>query len=181
MKISIQGVGNVGSYMVQEFIKEKSDITITDIKYDKIKIIQDKYPDIKVVKPYEILNVDSDIFINCSYTNVINEQNVDQLKAKIVTGSVSRLTATDDLLEKLIKKGVMVIPGFVINSGEIIQLSNELNGFSTSKTKEELKRIYSTTLNVIQKARIQKKSVKDTALTMAKKYIDDITTIKALK
>jgi len=181
LKVVVQGVGGVGKHLVEMLLKEKSEVVITDSNYDKIKAIQDTCSETTVVKPTEVFNQKCDIFVSCAYENIITDENVDLVDAKIITGSVSCIVSSQKIIDKLTKKGILVVPGFVVNAGGIIQLSNELEGFDKSRTEEDLKGIYFTTLELIRQAKLEEVSVNKTALELAKKYINEISFIKALK
>jgi len=181
LTIAVQGVGEVGSKLVKLLLAENANIIITDSVYDKIKVIQDEVPNIKVVKPNEIFSQKCDIFVSCAYNYSITDDNYEQLNCKILTGSVNIILSNPEIEQKLTAKGILYIPGFIINTGEIIQLSNELEGKSPEMVDIELPEIYYTTLNILKQAQTDKKPVSETALAIAQKYINDVAAIKMLK
>ena len=181
LAVSVQGVGEVGSYLVKELLKYDITITITDIIYDKIKVIQDEVPNIKVVKPDEIYREKCDIFISCAFNNIIKKEYVEQLKCKILTGSINAILKDETLQDIITEKDILYIPGYVINGGEIIQLSNEHAGKLPEFIDKELQEIYNVTDFIIKKAKEEKKSISTVALETAKEYIKNIATIKQLK
>lgn len=183
LSFAVQGVGEVGSNLIKELMKINNvKITVTDVIYDKIKIIQDHSPEVKVVKPNEIYSQDCDIFVSCAFNNIIKEENAKQLKCKIITGSSNEFLA-DENVEKIIsEKGIVHVPGFVINGGEIIQLDNEYKGNDPEMVEKELSEIFSTTLELMKKDEEQpEKSLREIAIETAKKYIDNVASIKKLK
>lgn len=181
IKVVVQGAGLVGKAIIDILRSEGAEVVVTDLKYDKIKEIQDKYPDIVSVKPGDVFRVDCDVFCSCAFASLINKDNLDRLKCKVLTGSVSRILADDVLDRELKKKRILFIPGFVVNSGEIIQISNELLGYGPEKTEKEIKDIYYNTLNIIQLASKKKVSITRLALDLASDYIEKVTAIKMLK
>lgn len=181
LQFVVQGVGDVGRHLVEMLMEEKARVTITDSNYDKIKVIQDSCAGTVVVKPSEVFDVKCDVFVSCAYENIINESNVDKVQAKIVTGSVSCMVSCSDIIDKLAERDVLVVPGFIINAGGIIQLSNEYEGYHNSRTEEDIKAIYFTTLDLIRQARAEKRPVSKIALERAKEYIHNVSAIKALK
>ncbi len=44
--VAVQGVGDVGRLLVDELAREEARITVTDIRYDALKIVQDRHPDV---------------------------------------------------------------------------------------------------------------------------------------
>jgi len=181
LKVVVQGVGGVGRHLVEMLINEKVEVVITDSNYDKIKEIQDTCSETTVVKPQDIFGFKCDIFVSCAYENIITEENVELVDAKIITGSVSCIVSSPKIIDRLSERGILVVPGFVVNAGGIIQLSNELEGFDKSRTEEDLKGIYFSTMSLLKKAKQNKVSINKTALDSAEKYINEIAFIKALK
>lgn len=181
LKVIVQGVGGVGRHLVEMLIKEKVEVVITDSNYDKIKAIQDSCSETTVVKPQNVFNQKCDIFVSCAYENIITAENADIIDAKIITGSVSCIVSSPKIIDRLTERGILVVPGFVVNAGGVIQLSNELEGFDNARTKEDIKSIYFTTHEILKLAKAKSQSVNKTALDLAKEYISNISFIKALK
>ncbi|MBN2694344.1 leucine dehydrogenase [bacterium] len=180
-KISLQGLGYVGEALIRLLVDEGAILTVTDLDYDKIKQIQDINSSIKAVKPKEIYSVEADIFSPCAFSSLMTLDNAKELKASIIAGSANNVFENDEAENYIIDNGVLYIPGFVINAGDIIQVSNELKGMSEEKTDEEIKQIFYKTIKLIQKSKDSKKSVKYHALLEAKEYIDAISSVKMLR
>ena len=181
LKISVRGVGYVGKQLVKELLDEGAIVTITDKVYDKIKEVQDLYPSIKVVKPNELYKQKCDIFAPCAFDNSITIEEAKKMQCSIIAGSTNCAISDKKALKILNDKGVLVLPGYLINSGDVIQVSNELDGYSIEKTESELKSIYYRTLNILQKAKKENKFVSDVAIEEAEKYINEISYIKSLR
>ncbi len=184
LSFAIQGVGEVGSNLVRSLISQFKNIKIiiTDIVYDKIKVLKDEYPWLTVVKPNEIFHQNTDVFISCAFNNVISKQQVDKIRAPIITSSINELFDNYEEIKGILeKKDILYVPGFVINGGEIILLQNELEGKSPQIASAQLKEVYQTTWALIQKAEEMQMSIRDVALQTAREYINQVAIIKQLK
>ena len=181
LKVSVRGIGYVGKSLVKELLDEGAVVTVTDKVYDKIKEIQDLYPQIKVAKPELLHTLECDIFAPCSFDKSITEKEAEEMNCSIIAGSTNCAHASKKALDILNKKGVLVIPGYLINSGDVIQVSNELDGYSVEKTESELKSIYYRTLSILQRAKEENKFVYDVAIKEAEDYIEKISYIKSLR
>jgi len=178
----IQGVGEIGSNLIKELMKIKNTkITVTDIIYDKIKVIQDHSPEIKVVKPNDVFKEQCDIFVSCATNNLITPETSKQLQCKILTGSSNEILSSPEIEETLTKAGITYVPGFIISSGEIIQLDNEKKGNDPSILEKELSEIFYTTLELLNIAEAEKKSITEIAIRTAKEYIEGVAGIKKLR
>lgn len=181
LSFAIQGVGQIGSKIVEELLKiPNTSIIITDTIYDKIKIIKDKSPNIKIVKSNEIYSQKCDIFLNCAKDNLLNNENLSELKCRILTGSVNEMLENPEL-EQNINKNIIYIPGFIINGGDIIAAYNEFKNKSIETLEKDLEQIYNLVLDIIDRAETLKTSLTQCAVDQANQYIENIAKIKRLK
>ncbi|MBN2891928.1 MAG: hypothetical protein JXL97_08685 [Bacteroidales bacterium] len=182
LSFAVQGVGEVGANLIKELLKiEDVKITVTDVVYDKIKIIQDHSPEVKVVKPNEIYKQECDVFISAATNNIIKKEDAKQLKCKILTGSSNEFLHEPDVEKTLNEMGIMFVPGFIINGGEIIQLDNEYKGNDPCMVDRELPEIFEQTLDLLNEAENSEKSLTEIAIETAKKYIEGVASVKKLK
>jgi len=178
----IQGVGEIGSNFIKELLKiDDISVTITDTVYDKIKIIQDHNPNVKVVKPNEIYKEKCDIFVSCAINNIIGKEESKQLNCKILTGSSNEILKSEKVEETLSEKNILFVPGFVINGGEIILLDNELKGNEPETVELDLCEIFHSTEKLLEKAEKTEKTVRQVAKETAENYIKSVASIKKLK
>ncbi len=178
----VQGIDDVGYNIVNEIISAgDTHIIITDNSYDRIKEIQDKVPEIKVVRPNEIYSQQCDVFISCSFDKSLTKTEAEQLKAKILTGSVNNLVYSEEVEQIIQQKGITYVPGYIINGGEIILFDNEFDGHEPETVMEQLSEIYFVTLDLLRKAKETNKSLDTVAIETAKEYIENISMIKKLR
>lgn len=86
-----------------------------------------EYPDGTQLGGDGVIDVDCDIWIPAARPDVINEANVDRLKAKVVIeGANIPLTAGAE--QALHERGVLCIPDFIANSGGVICAAMEYHG-----------------------------------------------------
>ncbi|HRO75890.1 MAG TPA: Glu/Leu/Phe/Val dehydrogenase dimerization domain-containing protein, partial [Crocinitomicaceae bacterium] len=72
-KISVQGVGHVGEYLVEHLVKEGAEVFITDINRDLLSRISTQYG-AKVVGLDEIYDLDVDIYAPCALGATVNDE-----------------------------------------------------------------------------------------------------------
>ncbi len=178
----VQGIDGVGYYIVEHLLQaEDVQVVITDRVYDRIKAIQDRVPEVKVVRPGEIYKQACDVFISCTFDSSISEQEASQLQTKILTGSVNNVIYSEDVEKILIDRGILYVPGYVLNGGEIILFDNELSGLGPDVVENQLGDIYNITLDLLRQAREENKTVNEVAISAAVQYIENIAAIKKLR
>ena len=62
LTIAVQGIGKVGSLLVDYLIEEGSKVIVTDLSEDSLLALKEKYASIKTVAPDEIYEQECDIF-----------------------------------------------------------------------------------------------------------------------
>jgi leucine dehydrogenase len=178
-KIAVQGVGQVGMYLVEHLNKENADIYITDISQEKLKLVSDKYG-AKVVGMDEIYDVNMDIYSPCALGATINDDSIKRLKCKMIAGAANNQLADEKRHGyMLLDKGITYAPDFLINAGGIINVYEEyLGNYNRESAYLQAENIYSVCLDILNVAEKEKISSQDAAIKLAEKRIADIGKVK---
>jgi leucine dehydrogenase len=152
-KVAVQGVGDVGSRLVDLLAEKDADITITDIRYDALKVVQDKHPGVTIVRPEEIMDLECDVLSPCAVGRILNDETIPRLKCKIVAGAASDLLEEPRHADALKEKGILYAPDFVIGGAELYQTEAELRDAPRERLFEEAERVYDVMAEVVSKAK----------------------------
>jgi glutamate dehydrogenase (NAD(P)+) len=115
----------------------------------------------------QIIDCDCDIWIPAARPDVINEDNVRRLKAKLVVqGANIPLTyAAEKILHD---QGVICIPDFIANPGGVICAAMEYQGATQSQVFEAIaERVRHNTRLVLEESRTKRIMPRDAALELA--------------
>lgn len=161
IRIAVQGIGNVGYWFAK--IAQEVGFEIVAIS-DSKGAIMGKIGDVKAVKEYKektgsvvgfpgtklitnhhLLTIDCDILVPAALENVITAENADQIKAKMIIEMANGPTTpeADDILNK---KGILVVPDILANSGGVtvsfFEWLQNLEGqkWTEEKVNQELER-----------------------------------------
>jgi glutamate dehydrogenase (NAD(P)+) len=80
----------------------------------------------------EIVGVDCEIFVPAARPDVIREDNVERLRARLVVCGAN-IPATDAAERRLHERGVLNVPDFIANAGGVICASVEYHGGSEAQ------------------------------------------------
>ena len=134
-----------------------------------------------VVAPEEIYDTECDIFSPCALGGVLNGDTIPRLRCQIVAGGANNQLLSDadgDLLEE---RGITYAPDYVINAGGIINVGSEIGGvYRKDRALELTKRIYQTTLDVIETARTEGITTNTAADQIAERRIAAVRGIKTM-
>ena len=178
LTVVIQGVGSVGRILADYLKQEKVKLVVTDLNYDSIKKVQDKYPDTIIARPEEILTYKCDILSPCALGPVFTKKNIDLLHCRIIAGGAYNVLENSSLAEELFKKGILYAPDFVINSGELFLTADALKILSREEALASAKKIYDIMAKVLAISKREKVSPYQAAYKLAKERIKKVGEIK---
>lgn len=175
--VAVQGLGQVG-YAVSKHLSEAgAKLYVTDIRKESIDRAVNELGAIAVA-PDQIYNVECDIFVPCAMGAIINDFTVEQLKCKIVAGSANNQLAEEKHGEILRDKGILYVPDFVINSGGVINVYEELQGYNKERAMKRASAIYDAVKKIIEISKREDIPTSKAAERMAEERIESISRVK---
>lgn len=178
-KVAVQGVGQVGMYLVDHLIKEGAEVFITDMSEEKLSEVARK-TGATVVGMEEIYDLDVDIYAPCALGATLNDDTIARLRCAIVAGAANnQLESEERHGQQLQEKGIVYAPDFLINAGGLINVYEEYRGnYSRENAYSMAEKIYDTCLEIIRKAEKEKITTHDAARRIAEKRINDIGKVR---
>jgi len=187
--VAIDGFGNVGSFTAK-FLSEESKakiVAVSDSKgciynaegldYEKLKKVKEEtrsvinYRPGQVLRGEELFELPVDILVPASISDVINEKNVDRIKAKMVV-EAANIPATYEMEKRLHERGVLVIPDFVANAGGVISSYSEYMGENVHIMFERIEeKIVRNVKIALEKAAKEESLPRDAALKVAQERV----------
>lgn len=175
--IAVQGIGSVGYYLCKYLYEAGAKLYVTDIRKENIDKAVNEFGAIQVA-PDEIYNVECDIFAPCAMGAVINDFTVEKLKCKIVAGSANNQLAEEKHGDILEEKEILYVPDYVVNSGGVINVYEELKGYNKERAMSRASGIYDSVKRVIEIAKRDKIPTYKAADRMAEERIEKIGKVK---
>jgi len=178
-KVAVQGVGQVGMYLVAHLVKEGAKVYITDINEAKLKKVA-KNTGAEVVGMDEIYDLDVDIYSPCALGATVNDDTIPRFKAKIIAGA-----ANNQLKDEkrhgymLLDHSITYAPDFLINAGGLINVGAEYYGTYTQESSlKQTEGIYDTCMRIFDLATTEKISTQEAAIKIAEQRIESIGKVK---
>jgi len=178
-KIVVQGVGQVGKYLIEYLVKEGAEVMITDIFEAKLKQVA-KNTGATVVDPNIIYDLNMDIYAPCALGATINDETIDRLKCKVIAGAANNQLKDEAKHGKiLLDKGIVYAPDFLINAGGVINVGAEyLGGYIKEIVYQQTEKIYDTCLGILEKSSIENIPAQQAAIETAKARIAAMGNVK---
>ncbi len=178
-KIAVQGIGQVGKYLVELLVKERALVYITDIYEDKLKDVALETGAI-VVDPSIIYDIDMDIYAPCALGATINDETIDRLKCQVIAGAANNQLKDEEKHGKiLLDKGVIYAPDFLINAGGLINVYAEhVGGYNRELTYKHADKIYDICSAILDKSANENIPAQQAAIEMAWGRIESMGKVK---
>jgi glutamate dehydrogenase/leucine dehydrogenase len=185
---AIEGFGNVGSYTTKYLIQIGAKVVaVSDSKgciynpegleYEELYKVKREtrsvinYRPGKVLGNKEIFELPVDVLIPAALPDVIREDNVDRVKAKMVV-EAANIPVSPEMEEVLRKRGVLVVPDIIANAGGVISSYAEYVSYNPKRMFKLVQRkIRRNTRTVLEYAEEKNIGLRDAALNIAKERI----------
>ncbi|HEU4811201.1 MAG TPA: Glu/Leu/Phe/Val dehydrogenase dimerization domain-containing protein [Nocardioides sp.] len=152
--VGVAGVGKVGRHLVRHLIEDGASVVVTDVYQPSIDAVRDEYPQVQMVDSTEALVASElDVYAPCALGGAITDEVVDALSAKIVCGAANNQLAHPGVEKALEDRGILYAPDYCVNSGGLIQVADELAGFSFERAQQRASGIFETTRRVFELAK----------------------------
>ncbi len=151
--IGVAGVGKVGRHLVRHLVEAEAKVVVTDVRDTAVQRVRDEYPQVTAVESAEALVTGSlDVYAPCALGGALTDEVVEALSAKVVCGGANNQLAHPGIEKALEERGILYAPDFCVNAGGLIQVVDELEGFSFERAKQRADGIFDTTLAVFERA-----------------------------
>jgi leucine dehydrogenase len=151
-KVLVQGVGHVGEYLVDHLVKENAKVIIADIYEDRVKHVVDTYG-VKAVHVDEVYQQDIDIYSPCALGATVNDDTLELLNCSIICGAANNQLKDETVHGvKVLDKGMLYAPDYLVNAGGIINCYWEIIGYNRNAALAQAEQIYQTALNIYKKS-----------------------------
>ena len=169
--VAVQGVGHVGAYVCGHLARAGARLTITDVNAEALAQVA-KDTGATVVAPGEIYDVAADIFSPNALGAIINAETLPRLKVKVIAGGANNQLSTPDMGEKVMERGILYAPDYVINGGGIINVAAEIAGaYDPAWVDGKVQRLVGTLGEVLDQARSEGRATNRVADAIARQRI----------
>ncbi|GAA1851333.1 Glu/Leu/Phe/Val dehydrogenase dimerization domain-containing protein [Microbacterium koreense] len=128
-RITISGLGQVGSRLAVRLAAEGAALTVTDVNPAKRDLAIDLGAD--WVSPGSEHRVAADVFVPAGIGGLLTDDVIDDLDAAAVCGPANNPLAEREGADRLAARGILYAPDFVVNAGGVIYLDLEAKHLGT--------------------------------------------------
>jgi valine dehydrogenase (NAD+) len=147
--VGVAGVGKVGHHLVNLLVEDGARVLVSDVDAAALARVQADHPGVRAVSDTdELVAADLDVYAPCALGGALDDAVVATLRARIVCGAANNQLAHEGIEKQLEDRGILYAPDYMVNAGGLIQVADELSGFSFERAKQRAGRIFDTTQRV---------------------------------
>jgi valine dehydrogenase (NAD+) len=148
--VGIEGVGKVGRRLADHLIADGARVVIFDTSHTAIERVRAEHPEVTVApsRP-ELLASQLDVYSPCALGGAVDDEAVRVLGARVICGGANNQLADPGVGKLLAENGIVYAPDYVVNSGGVIQVADELHGFSFERASARAEQIFGTTRQLL--------------------------------
>jgi len=150
-RFAVQGVGKVGMDLVRRLTEVGAETVVADANPDTVAFAVETYGS-KAVGVDDIYDIDCDVFSPCALGATLNAGTIPRLRCSAIAGSANNQLATDADIERIVARGILYAPDFVVNAGGVINIAVETDGYSVERAEAMIDRIFENLSEVFDTA-----------------------------
>jgi valine dehydrogenase (NAD+) len=148
--VAVEGVGKVGSHLVEHLLSDGAKVTVYDVSATAVQRLVTRYPQVVAVSSRDdLVSGELDVYAPCALGGALDDQTVASLRAKIVCGGANNQLAHPGIGEQLLQRDIVYAPDYLVNAGGLMQVADELEGFSFERAKLRTEQIFATTKHIL--------------------------------
>ncbi|WP_308066871.1 Glu/Leu/Phe/Val dehydrogenase dimerization domain-containing protein [Microtetraspora sp. AC03309] len=148
-RVGVEGVGKVGRRLVDHLIEDGAEVVVCDVNEEAVDLVRRRHPAADVVADAATLIAsDIDVYAPCALGGALNDATVPLLRAGIVCGGANNQLAHAGVGKQLVERGILYAPDYVVNSGGVIQVADEIEGFNMERARARAAQIFDTTAKI---------------------------------
>jgi valine dehydrogenase (NAD+) len=147
-RVGVEGVGKVGRHLVEHLLGDEATVVVADVNADAVATLRTAHPEVIAVAPDALTAEPLDVYAPCALGGALDDATVARLPARVVCGAANNQLAHRGVEKQLADRGICYAPDYVVNAGGLIQVADEIDGFSEARARAKASAIYDTTRRV---------------------------------
>ncbi len=181
-RVGIAGVGKVGRHLTDHLTSDGASVVVTDVNEAALAALSAAHPEVDVVSDTATLvDSDIDVYAPCALGGALDDDTVGALQAKIVAGGANNQLAHAGIEKLLEERGILYVPDYLVNSGGVIQVADEIHGFNMDRARARAAKIYDITQRILQLASADGVPPAVAADSLAERRMADVGRLRAIR
>jgi valine dehydrogenase (NAD+) len=155
--VGVEGVGKVGRKLVGHLIADGARVVVYDTSAAAVEEVQRSHPEVTAAPSRAgLLASGLDVYSPCALGGAVDDDTAAALGAErgatVICGGANNQLAHSGVHKLLADFGIIYAPDYVVNAGGVIQVADELSGFSFERARARAEQIFGTTQRLLATA-----------------------------
>jgi leucine dehydrogenase len=115
--VLVQGAGSVGAVLARELADAGARVLVSDVDEERAAATG-----CETVPVDRVLATEVDVYSPCAVGGTLNAESIPRLACRAIAGCANNQLAEPEDAERLLERGILYAPDYVVNAGGIIQL-----------------------------------------------------------
>jgi valine dehydrogenase (NAD+) len=178
--VGVAGVGKVGHHLVKYLVDDGARVVVTDVHRPAVDAVVREYGATPVDSTDALVRADLDIYSPCAMGGALTDEVVEVLRARVICGAANNQLSHPGIEKALADREILYAPDYCVNSGGLIQVADELEGFSFDRAQQRAAGIFDTTRAVFELARTDSVTPAEAADKLAERRIRDVGRLRGV-
>jgi leucine dehydrogenase len=170
LTVAIQGLGKVGMNLARRLASEGAKLIVADVNAAAVEEAVQKHG-ATAVTPEEIVTTACDVLSPNALGAILNDDTIPRLKARVVAGAANNQLARDAHGARLMERGILYAPDYVINGGGIICVAGQICNWDDREIERRVLAIGDTLATIFARASQQGEPTNAVSDAMARERI----------
>ncbi len=150
--VVVQGAGKVGSALARLLVGDGATVAVADVDDARVRELV-RTVGVDAIPVADAVSEPCDVLAPCALGSVVNAETIDTIRCEIICGGANNQLASEEMDDALAARGILYAPDFVVNAGGILNIAEELTGYSRDRALASTARIEATVGRVFAAAR----------------------------
>ncbi len=148
--VGIEGVGKVGHKLAEHLLGDGARVVVYDTSASAAGVLAERHPEV-IVAPsrVELISSGLDVYSPCALGGAVDDDTVAALSARVICGGANNQLAHPGVQKLLADRGIVYAPDYLVNAGGVIQVADELRGFSFERARARAAQIFGRTRQIL--------------------------------
>jgi valine dehydrogenase (NAD+) len=151
--VGVSGAGKVGRHLVPLLLEDGAEVVVHDVSDEAVTGVLSRHPSVRAVRSAkDLLAEPLDVWSPCALGHAVTAEVVATLRAGLICGAANNQLASPEVAGLLAGRDILYCPDYLVNAGGVIQVADELQGFTMERAHRRAEGIFETTAAVLATA-----------------------------
>jgi leucine dehydrogenase len=172
VRVLVQGVGDTGAPLARSIAAEGGLVLLNDLDQARADRLAAELG-ATTVPMDRVYDTECDVYAPCSVGATLDQDTIPRLRCKVIAGSANNQLKGPEDAERLLARGILYAPDYVVNGGGAVSLAMVDEGATFAEIDRELNRMDQRMTAIFEEAKAKGESPVHAARRMVERRLGD--------